>query len=86
LIGPEKIEKLSSKSVAVLQLIDPPTVPLEPMIKPTRVTVTAIPAASALPVAANTMEVAPGCPGISVAPAVDTLAEGVAEVAKKPDG
>ena len=84
--GPEKNDKLRSKSVAVMQLIDPPRVPLKPIVKPTRVTVTAVPAASALPAAANTMDVAPGCAGVSVAPAAETLAVGVAEVAKKPDG
>jgi hypothetical protein len=52
-----------------------------PMVSPERVTVTAVPAANALPVAANTMEVLPGAPGVSVTPAVDTLAVGVAEVA-----
>ena len=57
-----------------------------PIEQPISVTVTAVPAARALPVAANTMEVAPGCAGVSVAPAVDTLAVGVGEVAKKPDG
>ena len=55
-------------------------------MQPTSVTVTAAPAASgALPPTFNTMEVSPGCAGVSVAPAVDTLAVGVAEVAKKPD-
>ena len=57
-----------------------------PILQPTSVTVTEVPAASKLPVAANTMEVSPGCAGVSVALAVDTLAEGVGEVAKKPDG
>ena len=57
-----------------------------PIVQPTSVTVTAVPAVSVLPVAANTMDRAPGCAGVSVAPPVDTLAVGVAEVAKKPDG
>ena len=57
-----------------------------PILQPTSVTVTEVPAASKLPVAANTMEVSPGCAGVSVALPVDTLAVGVAEVAKKPDG
>ena len=57
-----------------------------PSVQPTSVTVTAVPAASALPVAANTMKVGPGRAGVSVAPDADTLAVGVAEVAKKPDG
>ena len=59
------------------------------MVQPTGVTVTAVPAASVPPAAANTMDVLPGAPGVSVTPAVDAfffLAVGVAEVAKKPDG
>ena len=57
-----------------------------PMVQPTSVTVTAVPAASGAPVAANTMEVAPGCAGVRVVPAADTTAVGVAEAEKKPDG
>ena len=57
-----------------------------PMVQPTSVTVTAVPAASALPVADKTMDVLPGASGVRVAPAVDTMALGVGEVAKKPDG
>ena len=58
-----------------------------PIVQPTSVTVTAVPAASgAVPPLVNTMEVAPGCAGVSVALAVDTVAVGVGEVAKKPDG
>ena len=58
-----------------------------PIVQPTSVTVTAVPAASgAVPPTVNTMDRAPGCAGVSVAPAVDTLAVGVAEAAKKPDG
>ena len=63
----------------------PPAVGL-PMVKPASVTVTAVPATSALPVAANTMEVAPGCAGVRMAPDVDDVAVGVGEVAKKPAG
>jgi hypothetical protein len=57
-----------------------------PIEQPISVTVTAVPAARALPVAANTMDVFPGRPGVTVVPADETLAVGVAEVAKKPDG
>ena len=57
-----------------------------PMVQPTSVTVTAVPAASGEPAAVKTMEAPPGCAGVRVAPCVDTLAVGVAEVAKKPDG
>jgi hypothetical protein len=56
------------------------------MVQPTSVTVTAVPAASVPPAAANTMDVLPGAPGVSVTPAVDTWAVGVAEVAKRSDG
>ena len=56
-----------------------------PILQPTSVTVTALVDNEPLD-SANTMEVAPGCAGVSVAPAVDKLALGVAEVAKKPDG
>ena len=57
-----------------------------PMVQPTSVTVTAVPAASALPAANKTMDVLAGASGVRVAPAVDTMALGVGEVAKKPDG
>ena len=57
-----------------------------PSVQPTSVTVTAVPAASAVPDTVKTMEVAPGGPGTMIVPAVDTLAEGVGEVAKKPEG
>ena len=57
-----------------------------PMVQPTSVTVTAISAASGVPDAAKTIEVPPGNPGVRTLSAVDTLAVGVAEVAKKPGG
>ena len=57
-----------------------------PMVQPTSVTVTAVSADSKVPAAAKTMEAPPGCAGVRVAPCVDTLAVGVGEVAKKPDG
>ena len=57
-----------------------------PMVQPESVTVTAIPAASEVPEAAKTMDVAPGCAGVRMAPDVDDVAVGVGEVAKKPDG
>ena len=56
-----------------------------PIVQPKSVTVTALVDNEPLD-SASTMEVAPGCAGVSVAPPVDTLAVGVAEVAKKPDG
>ena len=57
-----------------------------PIVQPTSVTVTAVPAASALPEAVKTMEVLPGAAGTRVAPAADDFAVGVGEAAKKPDG
>ena len=57
-----------------------------PMVQPASVTVTAVPAASKVPEAAKTMDVAPGCAGVRTAPDVDAVAVGVGAVAKKPDG
>ena len=73
-------------SVSVCTVTESLAAVAAPILQPSSVTVTAVPAASALPVAANTMLVPLGAPGVSVAPAVDTAAVGVAEVAKKPDG
>ena len=56
-----------------------------PMVKPVSVTVTAVPAASAVPPVVMTMEVAPGAAADRDAPP-ETAAEGVGLVAKKPDG
>ena len=79
--------KEAAGSVSVCTVIEKfAALALAPILQPTSVTVTAVPAASALPAAASTMDVSPGCAGVSVAPAVETLAVGVAEVANKPDG
>ena len=64
----------------------PPDVGAEPMVKPVSVTVTAVLAASAVPPAVMTMEVAPGTCWVRVALAVDSVAVGAGVVAKKPDG
>ena len=64
----------------------PPDVGTEPMVKPVSVTVTAVLAASAVPPVVMTMEVAPGACGVREAPAVDSVAVGAGDVAKKPDG
>ena len=61
-------------------------VPLSHSVQPASVTVTAAPAANAVPVTVNTIDVTPGGPEVTVVPADDTLALGVGEVAKKPDG
>jgi hypothetical protein len=55
-----------------------------PIVKPDNVTVTAVLAASAMPLV-KTMDVAPGAAATRVAPP-DTAADGVALVEKKPDG
>ena len=57
-----------------------------PIIRPASVTVTAVLAASAVPPVVMMMDVAPGAPGDRVAPIVDSVALGVAVVAKKPEG
>ena len=57
-----------------------------PMVMPNSVTVTAVLAASAVPPVVMMMDVAPGAPGDRVAPIVDSVALGVAVVAKKPEG
>ena len=57
-----------------------------PMVMPDSVTVTAVLAASAVPPVVMMMDVAPGAPGDRVAPIVDSVALGVAVVAKKPEG
>ncbi len=55
-------------------------------MRPVSVTVTAVLAASAVPPVVMTMEVAPGCAGVREAPPAESVAVGVAVVAKKPDG
>ena len=64
----------------------PPAVAVLPIVTPISVTVTAVLAASAVPPVVMTMEVAPGCAGVRVAPLAESVAVGVAVVAKKPDG
>ncbi len=56
------------------------------MVKPVSVTVTAVLAASAVPPVVMMMELPPGAPGDRVAPLVDSVALGVAVVAKKKPG
>ena len=56
------------------------------MVKPVSVTVTAVLAASAVPPVVMTMEVAPGACAIREALAVDSVAVGGGDVAKKPNG
>ena len=63
-----------------------PNVGVEPIVMPVSVTVTAVLAASAVPPVVMTMEVAPGACGVRAALAVDSIAVGAGNVAKKPDG
>ena len=56
------------------------------MVKPESVTVTAVLAASAVPPVVMTMELAASACGVRVALPVESVAVGVAVVAKKPDG
>ena len=63
-----------------------PAVPT-PMVRPVRVTVTAVLAAIVAPAVVMTMEVAPGgLMGVKLALPTDTVPEGVGLVAKNPDG
>ena len=64
----------------------PPGVGAEPKVKPVSVTVTAVLAASAVPPVVMMTEVAPGACGVREAPAIDSVAVGKGDVAKKPDG
>ena len=57
-----------------------------PMVRPASVTVTAVLAASAVPPVVMMMDVAPDAPGDRLAPLADSMALGVAEVVKKPEG
>ena len=63
-----------------------PPVGALPIVRPTRVTVTAVLAASAVPPAVMTIDAAPGAKGARVAPLLEIVAVGVAVVAKKPEG
>ena len=56
------------------------------MVNPESVTVTAVLAASAVPPVVMTMEVTPGACGVKEALAVESVAVGAGDMAKKPDG
>ena len=56
------------------------------ILRPIRVTVTAVLAAIVVPPAVMTMAAAPGAEGARVAPLLEIVAVGVAVVAKKPEG
>ena len=63
-----------------------PLVGVLPIVRPTRVTVTAVLAASASPPAVMTIDAAPRTKGARVAPLLEIVAVGVTVVAKKPEG
>jgi hypothetical protein len=63
-----------------------PPVGVLPIVRPTRVTVTAVLAASAVPPAVMTIDAAPGAKGARVAPLLEIVAVGVTTVVKNPEG
>ncbi len=85
-ITPDATEGEAIGSALVCSVTLPPLVGVLPTVKPVSVTVTAVLAASAAPPVVMTMEVAPGACGVKEAPAVDSVAVGAGDVAKKPDG
>jgi hypothetical protein len=75
-----------SASVCTVMPVALPAV-AAPMVRPVSVMVTAVLAAMPFePTIVMTMEVAPGGLGVKLAPTTDTVPEGVALVAKNPDG
>ena len=85
-ITPDATEGEALGSALVCSVTLPPLVGVLPTVKPVSVTVTAVLAASAVPLVVMMMEVAPGACGAREAPAVDSVAVGAEVVAKKPDG
>ena len=83
-ITPDDSAADARASTLVCTVTEPPAL-AAPMVRPVSVTVTAVPAASAVPEVVMTMKREPGCPGVRVAPAVESEAEGAADP-KKPDG
>ena len=86
LIEPDEIDVDTVGSALVCTVTEVLPLVGAPMVRPVSVTVTAVLAASAVPPVVMTMDVAPGAPGDRVAPIVDSVALGVAVVAKKPEG
>ena len=84
-ITPEGAEADARTSTLVCTVTEPPAL-AAPMLRPVSVTVTAVLAASAAePPVVMTMKSCPGCPGVSVAPEVESEAEGATEP-KNPEG
>ena len=63
-----------------------PPVGVLPIVRPTRVMVTAVIRTGAVPPAVMTIDAAPGAKGARVAPLLEIVAVGVTVVAKKPEG
>ena len=86
-IAPDAVPTDAVRS-ALVNIVMPDELPTltPPTVRPVSVMVTKVLAASAVPAVVMTMEVAPGCAGLSVAPLAESVAVGVAMVAKKPDG
>ena len=84
-ITPDATEVEVVGSVLVCTVTNEPAVGA-PMVRPASVTVTEVLAASAVPPVVMTMNVGPGVPGLRVDALVDSVALGVAVMAKKPEG
>ena len=84
-ITPDATDREAIGSALVCTVTAPPAL-AAPMVQPMSVTVTAVLAASAVPPVVMTMEVAPGSCEVRVALAVESVAVGAGDVAKKPDG
>ena len=86
MITPDETEVDSIGSALVFTVTEVLPLVGAPMVRPVSVTVTAVLAESAVPPVVMMMDVAPGAPEDRVAPLADSVAVGVAVVAKKPEG
>ena len=87
-IAPESMpgeDTVGSPLVAIVMPVTLPAVVL-PMVKPITVTVTAVLPAIVVPPVVMTMEMEPGACGVRVALAVESVAVGAGDKAKKPEG
>ena len=85
-ITPDAIETEAAGSAFVCTVICELPMAVLPILRPASMTVTAVLAESAVPPVVMMMDVAPGAPGDRVEPLAETVAVGVAVVAKKPKG
>ena len=83
-ITPDDSAADARASTLVCTVTEPPAL-AAPMVRPVSVTVTAVLAASAVSEVVMTMKRGSGCPGVSVAPEVESEAEGATEP-KNPEG